>query len=60
MGYSGSYVIVESMIRQNQVMLSELQQLVDSLNRRGLISTKEQQALLNLATKILPKPRLDE
>ena len=60
MGYSGSYVIVEAMIRQNQVMLSELQQLVDSLNRRGLISTKEQQALLNLARKILPKSRLDE
>lgn len=55
MQFSGSYVIVESMIRQNQVMFSELEQLVNSLSRRGLISIKEQQALLTLARKVLPK-----
>ena len=55
MGYSGSYVIVETMIRQNKVMLSDLEHLVDSLTRRGLISTKEEKALLDLARKRLPK-----
>jgi len=57
MEYSGSYVIVESMIRQNKIVLSELEQLVNSLTRRGLISTEEQQALLHLARKVLPKTR---
>jgi len=55
MQYSGSYVIVESMIRQNKVMLSEVEQLVDSLGRKGLLNDKEQQALILLARKILPK-----
>ena len=59
MEYSGSYVIVESMIRQNKVMFSELEQLVNSLIRRGLIDIKEQQALLHLARKILPKAHTD-
>lgn len=57
MEYSGSYVIVESMIRQNKIVLAELEQLVSSLTRRGLISTREQQDLLHLARKVLPKPR---
>lgn len=59
MAYSGSYIIVESMIRQNKVMFSELERLVDSLNRRGLINIKEQKALLVLAKKVLPKPLAD-
>ena len=59
MNNSGSYVIVESMIRQNKVVFSELEQLVNSLIRRGLISTKEQQALLHLARKVLPKRVMD-
>ena len=59
MQFSGSYVIVESMIRQNKVVFSELEQLVISLSRRGLISTKEQQDLLRLARKVLPKSLLD-
>jgi hypothetical protein len=59
MGYSGSYIIVESMIRQNMVMFSELEELVDSLGRRGLLSRREQKALLVLAKKILPKYLLD-
>ena len=59
MQFSGSYVIVETMIRQNKMGFSELEQLVDSLSRRGLISTSEQQHLLNLARKVLPKSLLD-
>jgi len=57
--FSGSYVIVESMIRQNKVVFSELEQLVDSLSRRGLISQQEQKDLLRLARKVLPKSLLD-
>ena len=59
MEYSGSYVIVETMIRQNKLMLSELEQLVNSLICRGLITTKEQKALLHLAKKRLPKLLVD-
>lgn len=59
MQYSGSYLMVESMIRQNKLMLSELEQLVDSLRRKGLLNHKEQQALIHLAKKILPKRLLD-
>lgn len=59
MEYSGSYVIVESMIRQHKVMFSELEQLVDSLGRKGLITAKEQKALVHLAKKLLSKPSRD-
>jgi hypothetical protein len=52
---SGSYLIVESMIRQNKVMFFELEHLVASLERRGLITAVEQKALLKLARRILPK-----
>ena len=52
---SGSYVLVESMIRQNKVMLFEVRHLVDSLERRGLLTTAEQHALLQLGNKILPR-----
>ena len=55
MGYSGSYVIVETMIQQNKVTLSDLEHLVDSLTRRGLITTKEEKALLDLARKRLSR-----
>lgn len=55
MQYTGSYLVVESMIRQNKVMLFELEHLVDSLRRRGLITMAEREALLQLAVKILPK-----
>jgi hypothetical protein len=55
MQYSGSYLVVETMIRQNKVMLFELEHLVDSLRRRGLITISEREALLQLAIKILPK-----
>lgn len=57
---SGSFVIVESMIRQNKVMLFELKHLVASLERRGLITATEQQALLKLAYRLLPKLPTDD
>ncbi len=52
---SGSYLVVETMIRQNKVMLSELEQLVSSLEKKGLITTTEQKALVQLARKLLSK-----
>lgn len=52
---SGSYLVVETMIRQNKVMLPELEQLVSSLEKKGLITRMEQRALLQLAIKLLPK-----
>ena len=55
MNASGSYVVVEFMIREKKIMLFELKQLVESLERRGLITTREQQALLKLGDKFLPK-----
>ena len=55
MQVSGSYVVVEYMIHQKKVMLFELRHLVESLERRGLITTKELQALLKLGQRHLPK-----
>lgn len=55
---SGSYVVVETMIRQNKVMLPELEQLVLSLEKQGLITRVEQKALLQLAVKMLPKQKI--
>jgi hypothetical protein len=52
---SGSYVVVETMIRQNKLMLFELKHLVDSLERRGLITAPEHQSLLQLGEKMLPR-----
>ena len=52
---SGSYVVVEYMIRQKKIMLFELRHLVNSLERRGLISSKENQSLLKLGQRLLPK-----
>jgi len=52
---SGSYVLVESMIRQNKIMLFEVKHLVASLERRGLLTPAEHNMLLQLASKVLPK-----
>jgi hypothetical protein len=52
---SGSYVLVESMIRQKKVMLFEVKHLVASLERRGLLTPAEHNTLLQLASKVLPK-----
>lgn len=59
MQYSGSYLVVETMIRQNKVMLFELEHLVDSLKRRGLLTMAERESLLQLAKKVLPKSPLN-
>jgi hypothetical protein len=55
MNPSGSYVVVEYMIRQRKVPRFELKHLVASLERRGLITPREHQALLRLGDKLLPK-----
>ena len=55
MNTSGSYVVVEYMIRQKKVMRFELKPLVESLERRGLITPGEHQALLKLGNRLLPK-----
>jgi hypothetical protein len=48
------------MIRQNKLMLFELEHLVASLERRGLITLVEQKALLKLAHRILRKLPTDQ
>jgi hypothetical protein len=52
---SGSYVVVETMIRQNKIVLTELRRLVESLERRGLITPPEHRSLLQLGEKILTR-----
>lgn len=47
--------MVESMIIQKKVLLFELRHLVDSLERRGLLTQSEHEALLRLGQRILPK-----
>ena len=59
MNASGSYAVVEGMIRQKKVMLFELRHLAASLERRGLITPGEHQGLLRLGYKLLPKLPLD-
>jgi hypothetical protein len=59
MNASGSYMVVEGMIHQKKVMLFELRHLAASLERRGLITPGEHQALLRLGYKLLPKLPLD-
>jgi hypothetical protein len=55
MNPSGSYAVVEYMIRQKKVMRFELKHLVASLERRGLITPREYDALLRLGDKLLPR-----
>lgn len=55
MNASGSYVVVEFMIREKKIMHFELKHLVESLERRGLITPREQQTLLRLGDRLLPK-----
>lgn len=59
MNTSGSYVVIEGMIRQQKVMLFELKHLAASLERRGLITPGEHQALLRLGYRLLPKLPVD-
>lgn len=59
MNASGSYVVVEYMIRHKKVMLFELKHLAASLERRGLITPGEHRALLRLGYRLLPKLPVD-
>jgi hypothetical protein len=54
-----SYASVEAMIQQKKVMLFELKHLIDSLERRELITPAEYRALLRLGQKVLPQLPLD-
>ena len=54
MGASDSYLVVERMIHTSEVMLSELEHLLDSLEAQELITEAEHEALLDLARKISP------
>lgn len=52
---TGSYMMVESMILKKKVLLFELKHLVNSLERRGLITPSEHDTLLRLGLRTLPK-----
>lgn len=49
---SDSYLVIERMIQQGEISLSELENLLYSLEEQQLITTAEQQSLLELAAKI--------
>jgi hypothetical protein len=46
---SDSYLVVEKMIGQDEILLSELERLLDVLEGQGQISPEERQTLLELA-----------
>jgi hypothetical protein len=46
---SDSYLVVEKMIRQDEIMLSELEHLLEVLEGQGQITSEEHQTLLELA-----------
>ena len=49
---SDSYLVVERMIQRGEISLSELESLLYSLEEQQLITTAEQQSLLELVAKI--------
>ena len=49
---SDSYLVVERMIQQGEISLSELLSLLCSLEDQQLITTAERQSLLELAARI--------
>ena len=49
---SDSYLVTEKMIRLGEIMLSELEHLLDSLEAQQLINAKEHEDLLELAWKL--------
>ncbi|HET6595254.1 MAG TPA: hypothetical protein VFG81_06510 [Anaerolineales bacterium] len=55
MNASGSYVVVEVMICEKKMLLFELDHLLESLERRGLITPREHRVLLQLGDRLLPK-----
>jgi len=52
MSPSDSYIVLEKMIRLGEIMFSELQHLLDVLERQGLITSAEHAALLELGSGI--------
>jgi hypothetical protein len=46
---SDHYIVIERMIRQREVLMSELKHLLDSLEDQGRITVVERHALLKLA-----------
>ena len=53
---SASYILLEEMLlhRQIQMELREFEKLVDFLKHQELITSQEQQALLELARNMIP------
>ena len=49
---SDSYWVVERLIRAGEVSLSELESLLESLKEQGMITSAENEALLELAWQI--------
>ena len=52
MDASDHYLVVERMIRRDEVSLSELQHLLNSLEEQRQITPTEHQALLDLAEQL--------
>lgn len=52
MDTSDHYTVLERMIRRDEVSMSELEHLLDSLAEQGQITDAEHQALLELAEKL--------
>lgn len=49
---SDSYLVVEKMIRQGEIAMSELERLLDTLEEQQLITFAEHETLLELSQKV--------
>lgn len=49
---SDHYIVVERMIRVGEVLMSELEHLLDSLEAQELITSTEHKTLLDLARRL--------
>lgn len=49
---SDSYIVLERMIRQGEITISELEPLLDYLEAQGQISGEEHESLLRLAREL--------
>jgi hypothetical protein len=52
---SDHYIVVEKMIRQGDVLMSELEHVLNSLEEQELITPSEHQTLLKLAEALSTK-----
>ena len=50
---SDSYIVVEKMIRLGEVLGSELERVLNSLEEQGLITESEHRTLLELAERLI-------